>query len=781
MRKLKCFSIFLFAMTLCVAFISCEEENGVEDFTPKEYNVSGRVEKGPFVSGSAITIQPMSEQMQVLGAMYSSTIQDHTGNFSFGSRLFESPYAELTANGYFFNEVTGQLSSGTLYLRAIVDLTKSETVNVNILTHIKYQRVLNLISQGKTYAEANRQAQEELFTAFGLQRYANKDASLYSIIEGTDESAALIAISSLILVERSEAEITEYLARLCKEFADNGTFSDNTKEQIKSDRKELQVHDKLSSISSNIQTRYNDLGIEVEVKELMHFYDWDDDGIAGNEFLGEGESISLEIDTLEVPYSGGTYTIKIQAPIPVYLETPWLDLVPPSVIVPDEVFGADLYQFSTSVDDDIVIEKSIKDNVLTINVSELNSYRSKSAHIQLYDGMGTTLGTITVEQNANPNIAPPQCIGLGPSGSAIFGAIATDLADAFSYFNQVEQIYHYNHLISSVDNYIVSASYDIAGMWKSFYTTNTKLEQMRHFDEQNLNIFGEVFDVFSAMMYYNMIVAWGDVPYVVNYEELTSGIFEPSRTNQDIIFDDLIQKLISAINILEEKKNEPLTNINSLFFTSKDVARVLLANIYMYRKQYSEAQLLLKDVVDAGFYSLDNSNYSTRETIDRLLSEHTGSELILGFIRSIPEPRTTRSTVIEFRKPPLIPIMTYTDVVLSYAECLYHEGETSIAEKYLHQVVEAKSLEVGDELFEAIKNARKQLFLYGIGNFAFYKRNDIAMEELAIKQHQLLLPIPRDELYYNPNMTPNPGYESESGGSLSFPGDWNVDIEIGIE
>ena len=87
-----------------VLFSSCgkDSEEG-ESFEPHTYNVSGKVEKGPFVSGSTITIQPMDSKLQVRGDFYSSTIQDDMGNFSFGSKLFEAPYAELTANGYFFN------------------------------------------------------------------------------------------------------------------------------------------------------------------------------------------------------------------------------------------------------------------------------------------------------------------------------------------------------------------------------------------------------------------------------------------------------------------------------------------------------------------------------------------------------------------------------------------------------------------------------------------------------------------------------------------------------
>ena len=192
---------------MCFFAFSCSDDNSGGTYEPQTYNVSGKVEKGPFVSGSTITMQPMDSKMQASGESYSATITDNAGNFTFGSKLFNAPFAELTANGYFFNEVDGDLSSGTLNLRALVDLSDKSTVNVNILTHLKYQRMLNLIEQGSSFKQADRQAQQELFAVFGLTAYASTDASQLSIISGTDEAAALIAVSSLILGERSEAEV----------------------------------------------------------------------------------------------------------------------------------------------------------------------------------------------------------------------------------------------------------------------------------------------------------------------------------------------------------------------------------------------------------------------------------------------------------------------------------------------------------------------------------------------------------------------------------------------
>ena len=381
--------IYLFA-AIAFSLSSCSDDNGMEnDFEPKTYNVLGKVEKGPFVSGSTITIQPMDGNLQVLGSLYSATIQDDLGNFSFGSKLFEAPYAELTANGYFFNEVEGELSSGTLSLRALVDLSDETTVNVNLLTHLKYQRIQKLIVEGMKFGEANRQAQKELFTAFGLQKYAEKDASTFSIAGGTDESAALIAISSLLLVDRSKAALTEYLAKLCREFGENGKFGSSTLQQISEDKKSLS--NQLSSVRGNVIERYDELGLKIEVKELGHFIDWDNDGLAGNETLQDGQEVKLETSEINVPNEGGVYTINISSPIPVYL-TPIVnkDDDRPIDNITEEAFFTEIYEHIEN--DDISIEENINENKLTIKVSRLNSRTAKSTSVTLYDCLGNVLG-----------------------------------------------------------------------------------------------------------------------------------------------------------------------------------------------------------------------------------------------------------------------------------------------------------------------------------------------------------------------------------------------------
>ena len=273
----------ILAIAGLLAVTSCSDsKDEIDDqFIQTAHIVKGKVEKGPLVSGSTVEMRTLDKDMTPTGASYTTTIENNTGDFNYGSLKMNSPYAKLTADGYFFNEVDGELSTSTIKLNAIVDLSDNSTINVNIVTHLKSQRIVYLVtSKGMSFADANKQAQKELMTAFALQDYATKDASQYSIIAGDDAAGALIAISSYVLSDRSEAEIVEFLSKLTNEFSSTGTFTDSTKEQLKKTKNYL--NGKLEDINQNIVNRYKELGYNVSVKDLAYYFDWDNDGIAGN-------------------------------------------------------------------------------------------------------------------------------------------------------------------------------------------------------------------------------------------------------------------------------------------------------------------------------------------------------------------------------------------------------------------------------------------------------------------------------------------------------------------
>lgn len=142
LTQLAIFSSVLLALTAC----SDSKDAVDKEFVQTTHLVKGKVEKGPLVSGSTVEMRTLDKSLVATGESFTSNIENNAGDFNYGSLKVSSPYAKLTADGYFFNEVSGKLSTSTIKLNAFVDLTDNTTINVNVLTHLKSQRVNHLVT-----------------------------------------------------------------------------------------------------------------------------------------------------------------------------------------------------------------------------------------------------------------------------------------------------------------------------------------------------------------------------------------------------------------------------------------------------------------------------------------------------------------------------------------------------------------------------------------------------------------------------------------------------------
>ena len=98
--------------------------------------ISGKVQKGPYVQGTEITVRELDSTMTPTGNTFTGTIDDNTGSFGIKGTLTNKT-VELSAIGYYFNEVSGSLSNATLTLSALSDVTDISSVNVNLMTHLE--------------------------------------------------------------------------------------------------------------------------------------------------------------------------------------------------------------------------------------------------------------------------------------------------------------------------------------------------------------------------------------------------------------------------------------------------------------------------------------------------------------------------------------------------------------------------------------------------------------------------------------------------------------------
>lgn len=720
---------------------SCSSNDDLDGYTPTNFNVGGKVEKGPFVRGTAIQMQPLDADLDETGESFTSTITDNEGTFTFGSKLLKSPYVKLSASGYYFNEVTGELSKGTLALNAVANLQNAADVNLNILSHLKYQRVMDLVAKdGKSFKEANNQAQEEVLKTFGLEKYAKTDVNHFSITSGTDEAAALIAVSSLILYNRSEAQITEYLSQLSEEFAEDGNFSETTKLQIRKDM--FSLESKLPQIAENIKKRYQEMGKEVAVKNLIYYFDWDGDGTAGNEIAPENHPVSLETNNINVPMEGGSYEVKVNTTVPVYLERP---SIPGDDIYDNStsVLGMKIYETGSGSEPCINYSKELNNNILKVVVKAASFRKEQAVSIPLYDGMGNVVARLNLTQQANPNaeIIVPR---LGSDGISLVSDFMRSLSETVTLEAGIN--YCYTKIINNprLVAPISSFNENLINYWSNEYSSLNLIAYLYRADSMYRAVYSPYLNVYRDMCYYQMLIWWGGVVVVPNagFESYA----DPSRTSESSILQMLEEELVEAIRNLDEKKCVAFaTNANDALFVSKDVARILLAKVYMYQQKWAAASNLLQKVVDKSIYPIEKvpTKY-TSENKDLILALMVGNE-----------SRASR-VYVDGSPEDVVPIMTTTDVKFLYAECEIHLGNNAKASKYISEVDNVNGISGTSVSVEGINQLRKSLKLQDY--FAFLKRNGLAIKELGLEKYQLLLPIPQNEINMNPNMTQNPGY-----------------------
>ena len=736
--------IFYLSTVFVLALSSCSDNDETEDsFTPKVFNVMGKVEKGPMIRGSHVNMRTLDEYMTPTGSFYSATIDNNLGDFNYGALKINSPYAQLTADGYFFNEIDGELSEGTIKLDAIVDLKDNSTINVNVLTHLKSKRIHHLVTtQGMTFKEANAQAQKELLTQFGLQQYASKDASQFSLTSGDDASGALIAISSLVLTDRSDAEIVEYLSILSNEFGTEGAFSQETKKKIQSGKNYLNT--RLDRISENIKSRYKELGLEVKVKDLAYYFDWDNDGIAGNE-LDESESVTLSTTEVNVPKEGGEYTISIVSDKPYYLNPPSFDSdsdsglqeLPQDNVIEENYFGG-LYEPGANLPTpSIKYNKTIENNTITIKIEPAQFKKDLSTTFTVYNARGKVAATVTIKQSGDKNYwVKHDPVRLGDAGEHVVLGIMSIMRDAVS--KQLHLQTGYIHQENFRDP-VPFRPYDgeIGNIWGRYYTAINQWLTMKDVDANQLNCYQSFIDTHLALAYYQLSSRWGGIPFIMQRPN-DAHIFLP-RTDEAEVLSRVENMLFDAMGDLDEHRYDAFQDANSMLFVSKNVARILLAFVYCNQKKFDKALPLLEEVIRRGEYHLEYSQATEYQN---------NAECILGYY---PEMSSAQK---------IFPCLDYKDVILTAAECLYHTGNTPKAKEYINQVCEYKNLTADQsDVLKAIASLHYQINSPSYMNFI--RRNGLGESFMGLSPnnlYQLLWPIPSGELDKNPQLTQNPGY-----------------------
>ena len=256
--------------------------------------ITGDAQKGPFVKGSAVTVQGIDcKTLQLTDERFEGEVNSDKGDFSVKDVSLKSTCALFEVTGLYRSEITGKTSSKELTLRALTDLKDRESVNINILTNLEYERLVHLVTEkGKTFAEAKAQAEQEVLAAFDIAGSFEEFENL-NIFESGDGNAALLAVSVMMQAKTDDAGLAKRIEKFEDSFAETGMWKDSAAKATISDWAAGAIAGNgLDSIRKNIETW--DIGDTVAAFEKYITAEFPDTLILSSDSLPSSSSTPVE-------------------------------------------------------------------------------------------------------------------------------------------------------------------------------------------------------------------------------------------------------------------------------------------------------------------------------------------------------------------------------------------------------------------------------------------------------------------------------------------------------
>ena len=200
-----------------------------DGYIVKNVSLLGAAQKGPFKFDSPLQLREVllrNDSLIYSGRKHVDEISSNKGDFVIPKVNLIYPYAVLEVRGLWRNEVSGEYSRDSMTLRVLTDLSKRTEVNINLLTHLEYDRAAKLVSKGYSVYAAKKQADYEIMTAFGFATSVEYSEDLKTFTsENYAENATLMAISLLFIGDRSEIEIQSAIGDFKSDIADDGEWN----------------------------------------------------------------------------------------------------------------------------------------------------------------------------------------------------------------------------------------------------------------------------------------------------------------------------------------------------------------------------------------------------------------------------------------------------------------------------------------------------------------------------------------------------------------------------
>ncbi len=354
------------------------------------------------------------------------------------------------------------------------------------------------------------------------------------------------------------------------------------------------------------------------------------------------------------------------------------------------------------------------------------------------------------------------------------------------------------------NNNILPENGSVAAIWSICYDginiANNVIEKVPTIsnmtDEEKNNALGELYFI-RALNHFSLLNYFGAIPLKIT-PTVGVGNLDVPRDPVSVVYDKIIEDLTFASTYI--------TNSGDKTRASKNAAKALLARVFLYKGDYTQAASMATDVIDNGNYALlDNyadifANNASQESIFEIYFSQTERNRIAEYnfphslngryevapsesILSAYEPNDTRyeaSIAFEGAETYAIKyddlslgaddfiVIRLADMYLIRAEASARlNGDINTIKSDINKIRQRANLgntnaSTYPQLLTAIENERRLEFAFEGHRWFDLVRTGRAVDVLPNVNsiNQTLFPIPLDELLtnINPGMTQNPGY-----------------------
>ncbi len=244
--QLKKFIKGLFIVVIMSLMIGCSGDTVVKEVAdgggasetgnPSPSIISGYAQKGPAGDGTEIMIFLLNNNFTQSGSVY-IVDTDEFGWYEVGSVMTNKRYAQLRAEGYYYDEISGSLSaSGQLNLDGLADIRRTDRINVNILTTLAQDRIMDLMDSGLSFEDAREQARVEVLNIFGIVDSSATRFEDMNMLEDGDANGILMAISAIMMQMAHDtasggaitAELTSIIFNISNDIETDGVLDNAT-------------------------------------------------------------------------------------------------------------------------------------------------------------------------------------------------------------------------------------------------------------------------------------------------------------------------------------------------------------------------------------------------------------------------------------------------------------------------------------------------------------------------------------------------------------------------